>query len=143
MNLIAPSNSYHTHHGHFHSIAFTLIELAKHPEEQTKLREALNEVSPDNWSSCEQLKRVVKEGMRLNPVGRSVRMAGRDIMTSKNEVIPKGSVSVCNFVLLFRNPDVFDKPDSFVPSRWEDPTKEMMDAVTPFSLGKQVSIVQL
>eukprot|EP00578_Thalassiosira_sp_NH16_P011618 CAMPEP_0181122776 /NCGR_PEP_ID=MMETSP1071-20121207/25506_1 /TAXON_ID=35127 /ORGANISM="Thalassiosira sp., Strain NH16" /LENGTH=475 /DNA_ID=CAMNT_0023207793 /DNA_START=27 /DNA_END=1454 /DNA_ORIENTATION=+ len=125
-----------------YSIAFTLIELAKRPDEQTKLRESLSRLSPENWSSCEQLKRVVKESMRLKPVGRSVRESGSDVMTSKKEVIPKGSFCQLNFAVLFRNPDIFDDPDSFEPSRWENPTKEMMDAVTPFSLGKQNCVGQ-
>ena len=61
------------------SIAWILLSLARNPEEQSKLRESLGE----NWNASEQLKRVVKEGMRLHPVTSNVgiRVIGRDITT--------------------------------------------------------------
>jgi hypothetical protein len=43
------------------------------------------------------------------------------------------------FSVQFRDPGIFDNPDCFQPSRWESPTKEMLDAFIPFSLGKQFS----
>lgn len=125
-----------------YSIAFILIELARSPNEQTKLRESFSGLSPENWTSSKCLQRVVKEGMRLHPVGRSIRKAGRDITTSKNEVLPEGSICIANFLLLFRNPDVFQEPDMFLPSRWEEPSREMLDSFHPFSLGKQNCVGQ-
>jgi cytochrome P450 len=116
-----------------HIIVFTLIELAKFPHEQMKLRESLSGFSPENWSNCERLKRVVKEGMRLHPMGRSLREVRSDFRTSKNQIVPNCSS------LQFRDPGIFDNPDCFQPSRWESPTKEMLDAFIPFSLGKQFS----
>ena len=131
-----------------YTISFILIELAKNLAEQTKLREALSNVTPENYTSCDQLKLVVMEGMRLHPVGRSVRVTGRDFTTTEddnnnnNYIIPKGQTCILSFQLLFRNPHVFEDPDSFVPSRWINPTKLMLDCVTPFSLGKQNCIGQ-
>lgn len=125
-----------------YSIAFTLIELAKHPEEQKKLRESLSQLSPINWSRSQQLQWVIKEGMRLHPVARSLRKAGSDIYTSKKELIPKGSLCVAHFMMLFRNPDIFNESESFIPGRWQNPTQDMMDAVNPFSLGKQNCVGQ-
>jgi hypothetical protein len=43
------------------------------------------------------------------------------------------------FSVQFRDPGIFDNTDCFQPSRWESPTKEMLDAFIPFSLGKQFS----
>lgn len=127
-----------------YSIAWILMSLAKHPEEQSKLRNSLRGMSPDNWSNCEQLLHVIKEGMRLHPVGASIRKIGRDIATNnKDEILPKGSICLLPFILLFRNPHVFSDPDSFNPSRWESPSKEMMDAMQPFGLGKQNCVGQL
>jgi len=40
-------------------------------------------------------------------------------------------------LLLFRNPDIFEDPNSHLPSRWENPTREMLDSFNPYSLGKQ------
>merc|ERR1712113_986679 len=64
------------------------------------------------------------------------------MMTSKKEILPKGTVCFLASLLRLRNPNVFDNPDSFQPSRWENPTKEMTDSFTPFSLGKQNCIGQ-
>jgi len=125
-----------------YSIAFILIELARNPQEQTMLRESLREMSPVNWTSSECLQRVVKEGMRLHPVGRSMRVAGNDVTTSRNELVPKGSLCIGHFLLLFRNPDIFEEPNSFLPSRWENPSREMLAAYNPFSLGKQNCVGQ-
>lgn len=69
-------------------------------------------------------------------------MVGRDIMTSSG-LIPKGSLCSLQFLLVFRNPDFFEEPDSYLPSRWENPTREMKDAFNPFSLGKQVRFVPI
>jgi len=132
--LFVCHNILHVHN----SIAFTLIELAKNKLEQIKLRDSLSTFPPENWSNCEQLKWAVKEGMRLHPVGRSARTVGQDFSTSRDETITKGSVCIILFALQFRDLNIFSDPDSFIPSRWANPTKEMNDAVMPFSLGKQV-----
>merc|ERR1712113_466723 len=82
--------------------------------------------------------------MRLHPVvaGGSIRVIGKDMMTSKKEILPKGSVVLMPFIMLLRDPGVFEKENCFCPSRWENPTKAMTDAFTPFSLGKQNCIGQ-
>ena len=54
-----------------YSIAWILLCLAKHPEEQVKLRESLLQYTPENWVHSEYLQRVINEGMRLYPVARS------------------------------------------------------------------------
>ena len=54
-----------------YSISWILLCLAKHPEEQVKLRESLLQYTPENWVHSECLQRVIKEGMRLYPVARS------------------------------------------------------------------------
>lgn len=69
-------------------------------------------------------------------------MTAKDMMTSRNEILPKGSIAFLPFILMFRNPDIFENPDAFQPSRWESPTREMLDAFNPFSLGKQNCVGQ-
>ena len=44
------------------SISWILLELARNPDEQRKLRASLSQLSPENWSRSEYLKRVTKEG---------------------------------------------------------------------------------
>lgn len=119
-----------------YSISWILMCLARHPEEQTKLRDSLSRLSSKTWNNSEQLKRVVKEGMRINPVARSIRVIGRDVMTSSG-LLPRGSICSLQHSMLYRHPGIFDRADSFLPSRWENPTREMLDAFNPFALGKQ------
>jgi cytochrome P450 len=127
-----------------YSIAWILLELARNPLEQKQLREELSSLTPEEWNSSEKLKMVIKEGMRLHPVAASgsLRKTGRDITTPNNELIPKGSLCFCPFILLFRNPDIFPIPNKFKPNRWKNPTRDMLDAFNPFSLGKQNCVGQ-
>jgi len=127
-----------------YSISWVLFELARNPEEQKRLRASLSSLSPEDWSRSDALKMAIKEGMRLHPVaaGGSIRVIGRDMFTSKKELLPKGSIAFMPFILLFRNPDVFENENSFRPARWVNPTKEMTDSFSPFSLGKQNCIGQ-
>jgi len=127
-----------------YSIAWILIELARNPPEQKKLRDELSQLSPEEWNKSEHLKMVIKEGMRLHPVASagSLRKIGRDIFTPNKELIPKGSICFCPFILLFRNPDIFPDPNVFNPRRWENPTRDQLDAFNPFSLGKQNCVGQ-
>jgi len=87
----------------------------------------------------------MKESTRLNPASSctSIRVIGRDIRTKEGYVIPKGSTCFMWFLLLSRDPSVFDDPDEFRPSRWENPTREMLDSFMPFSLGKHNCIGQV
>ena len=126
------------------SIAFILLELARNPDEQTKLRESLSRLPPEDWTTSERLQRVVKEGMRLHPVARSMRTAGSDVPCPRRrgEVVPRGGLCVANFLMLFRNHDVFADPDKFLSDRWEEPTREMLDAFQPFSLGRRNCVGQ-
>lgn len=118
-----------------YSIAWILKSLADHPDEQTRLRTALRR-SADNWSQCEYLKCVIKEGMRIRPVARSIRVLGRDVVTADKKLLPAGSIAAFHFLPLFRDPAVFDKPDEFIPERWVNPTKAMSD-FAPFAMGRQ------
>lgn len=127
-----------------YSISWILLSLAQHKEEQTRLRESLRMLTPDTWNNCQELQWVIKEGMRLYPVasGGSIRTIGKDFTTNDGKLIPKGSNCLLPNMLLFRNPDIFPNPDAFVPSRWENPTRDQLDAFLPFSLGKQNCVGQ-
>ena len=131
-----------------YSIAFILLELAKHPKEQQELRKSLLELpSEKNFGDSEMLHLVIKEVMRLNPVssGGSIRKIGRDVVYERHGQkmeIPKDSVVWIPFLLFFRDEAIFDSPTKFAPKRWINPTRDMLDALIPFSLGKQNCIGQ-
>merc|ERR1711982_206636 len=106
-----------------YSIAFTFLELARHPHEQEKLRKDLQKVatisttssvgdSTTNTNRSEVLQRAIKESMRLNPVSAfgSARLCARDYITKKEgHIIPKGTVVIISMMLLHRNEHIYGK----------------------------------
>ena len=76
------------------------------------------------------------------------RELGRDFVikshnaNEKDIMIPKGSAVFMPILCLFRHPDIFADCDSFVPSRWEQPTEAMKQAYMPFAVGKRNCIGQ-
>eukprot|EP00670_Eutreptiella_braarudii_P005024 CAMPEP_0174284574 /NCGR_PEP_ID=MMETSP0809-20121228/5999_1 /TAXON_ID=73025 ORGANISM="Eutreptiella gymnastica-like, Strain CCMP1594" /NCGR_SAMPLE_ID=MMETSP0809 /ASSEMBLY_ACC=CAM_ASM_000658 /LENGTH=461 /DNA_ID=CAMNT_0015380119 /DNA_START=135 /DNA_END=1520 /DNA_ORIENTATION=- len=128
------------------TIAFILRELAKHPSEQQKLREALLEArdNGEDLTKSDALRKVVKEGMRLYPVAAAgaQRTIGREYRTKEGYILPKGTVVWLPFLLPLRSEDIYADPDSFVPSRWDEPTEEMDEAFFPFALGQQNCVGQ-
>ena len=63
-----------------YSISWTLLELAKKPEEQRLLREELQKHPREDWTHLKRLKFVVKEGMRIHPFAPlQMRLTGREL----------------------------------------------------------------
>lgn len=132
------------------SLAWTLLELAKHPHEQEALRSELEKLPVDERSSSPFLKNVIREGMRLHPVASmgSVRNIAKDLTmklddnSERSFHIPKNSTVFCPLILLMRNPRYYDDPDRFMPSRWVNPSPEALAAFIPFSVGKRNCIGQ-
>lgn len=122
-----------------YSLAWTLFELAKHPEVLTSLRQALNGKG-DPAGVHEILKDILREGMRLHPVvpGAGVRTAGRDFYAKDSAmVIPKGAQVIFPSIVLTRN-NVEDA-EVFKPSRWKENPE---DTFLHFSAGRRNCVGQ-
>jgi cytochrome P450 len=126
------------------TMAWILKELAKNAMEQQKLRDSFDSTERKDWGQSEALQNIVKEGMRLSPVAGSgsARKIGRDIETDGGFILKKGLIVTLPGILLNRNTDIFEDADSFIPSRWDKPTKDMNDLVMNFALGKQNCVGQ-
>lgn len=114
-------------------------ELARCPEEQMKLRKALQAcASPDEARNCSQLKMVLKEITRMFPAAAlgSVRQLGRDLVLPSGNILPKGSIINTNYYCIQRG-TLFKNPDAFLPSRWENPTPEQTMSIMTFSVGRR------
>ncbi len=131
------------------TISFALMELGRHPEEQRKLREALQKYKTEEEArTCLELQHVVRETLRLRPafpLG-SVRVLKNDInvqVHSENDeethniFLPSGSRVMTCFFTIQRDAKVFKNPDMFIPSRWEDPSESMNKSILTFSLGRR------
>uniref|UniRef100_A0A8C1V318 steroid 11beta-monooxygenase n=1 Tax=Cyprinus carpio TaxID=7962 RepID=A0A8C1V318_CYPCA len=131
--LILTHTHTHTHsYSHIHKLThtavplqFALFELARNPDVQERVRAQVlsswEQASGDPQKALQGaplLKGVVKETLRLYPVGITVqRYPVRDIVL-QNYRVPAGTlVQVCLYPL-GRSPEVFECPERFEPSRW-------------------------
>ena len=124
-----------------YTLAWTLYELARHPEEQTALA---SDLSTD--SQPPRLTRVVNEAMRLWPVAASggTRVASRDFVCSDGVIIPQGSDVSFPLYGSYRQPWIHDA-DQFMPARWCDDAPqvgELREAFAPFNRGRRACIGQ-
>ncbi|TFK82927.1 cytochrome P450 [Polyporus arcularius HHB13444] len=122
------------------SLSFTLLELARHPEVQQRLREEIRTVGRDlNYDDVQRLEfldAVVKEGLRLHPASpQTERVALRDdviplskpIRTPSGETlssvrIKAGQVFHIPFTTMHVNPAVWGADAAqFNPARWLTP----------------------
>ncbi|KAI0716690.1 cytochrome P450 [Earliella scabrosa] len=122
------------------SLSFTLLELARRPEIQQRLREEIRQVGRDlsyeDIQRLEFLDAVVKEGLRLHPASpQTERVALRDdviplsqpITTPSGETltsvrIKAGQVFHIPFTTMHVNPSVWGPSAStFDPARWLTP----------------------
>ncbi|KAL8726003.1 MAG: hypothetical protein Q9181_006210 [Wetmoreana brouardii] len=83
------------------------------------------------------LDHVISEALRC--YGAAPGALPRDIPASgatlAGHYVPPGIVVSTQNYSLHRDPSIFPNPDRFDPSRWEEPTKGMMDAFMPFGIG--------
>lgn len=132
-----------------YTISFALVELAKNPDIQSQLRTELREssVGDKNQYDSPLLKRVVKETLRCWPVagGGGARTIPEDMVVKSDDgqggerlmTVPKDShVIMCTYPIM-RDKDTFERPDAWLPSRWEEPTQDMKDAFLPFLTGRR------
>jgi len=128
------------------AIASALLELARHPKEQIKLRESLRKcVSDEEARHCSELKNVARETLRMHPpiaIG-TIRVPSRDLVAENTDekatktLIPAESICLTSYYAIQRNIKVFANPESFVPDRWDNPSNEMIKSFMAFSLGRR------
>lgn len=126
-----------------YSLAWTLLELARHPEEQKYLRAELLQCNntKDELYNCVALKHVIRESLRLHPTASlgSSRVTAKDfpVPGDGNYYIPAGSIVDMPFFAIHRDQDVFKQADEFIPKRWDCPSDDATRAIMGFSLGSR------
>jgi cytochrome P450 len=134
------------------TVAWTLIEVAKHPHIYQKIKAEIDSVigidvehmTQQHLSKLVYLDNVIKESMRLNPVAAqgSLRVASKDIKF-KDMIIPKGSdISMPQYVLFRMG---IQDPESFNPDRWNSDSSDLEQlkvSFLPFALGRRNCIGQ-
>ncbi|XP_071079602.1 1,25-dihydroxyvitamin D(3) 24-hydroxylase, mitochondrial-like [Haliotis cracherodii] len=134
------------------TIQFILYEIAKNPDVQKKLREEL-ELSvphvemptPAHLRSMPYLKAVIKETLRLYPVGSFVGRVVPDDIVVMGYQVPKGKMIASSLYVTGRLPSMYDDPLTFRPERWmresrKDGEKPSAFSHLPFGFGPRMCI---
>jgi cytochrome P450 len=135
-----------------YTCAWILVEVSKHPQICLKIQDEIalavgNDVthmSQQHLNKLVYLDYVIKEGMRLWPVGAtgSARIGSKDIKF-QDMIIPKGYI--LNLPQYCLNRVGIKDPESFHPDRWhaDSPDLEQLKiSFLPFALGKRNCIGQ-
>lgn len=127
-----------------YSISWILYFLAKHPDELKILQMALDRADPTaHPKTVPELVRVVTEAMRLMPSAAlgGARLTNQDFVAG-DILVPKKSLVFCCPYIFQRSANVFERPDDFIPSRWESPTTDMTKCFAPFLRGSRNCVGQ-
>ncbi|KAH8296842.1 hypothetical protein KR054_011955 [Drosophila jambulina] len=124
-----------------------LLNLAKNPQKQQKLREELltklpspdREFTLDDMKSLPYLRACIKESMRVYPVTfGNMRSAGADVVLSGFR-IPKDTPLLMTNIFLLKEERLFPRPEEFLPERWlrrkeagEDVSESLLPNKNPF-----------
>lgn len=128
--------------------AHCLLLLAQHQNVQNRLVEEINEVfaadeeiTLEALNKLQYMERVIKETLRIAPVGPVIfREAMDDFEIEKGLIIPKGTTFILNIFALHRRKDIWGEkaeifdPDNFLP---ENVAKRHPCSFIPFSTGRR------
>ncbi|GFU80171.1 cytochrome P450 2J1 [Trichonephila clavipes] len=126
-------------------ISLWIKTLAEHPEEQDKLyKEILDVIGSDRQPTIEDKSKLTYFNAFLSEVMRTSDFFNLfpSLECIKETVIggyriPKGSIMVLNFYSAHRNPETYEEPDKFKPSRFIQVTGRRHEQPITFGVGKQ------
>ncbi|KAJ1297033.1 hypothetical protein BS78_01G347100 [Paspalum vaginatum] len=108
---------------------WAMAELLRNPGAMAKLRAEIrgalgvkDAVEEPDAASLPYLQAVVKETLRLHPVGPVLvpHLAVEDGVEIGGYTVPKGSAVFVNVWAIMRDPALWDRPDEFLPERFLD-----------------------
>nr|AQQ12674.1 cytochrome P450 [Locusta migratoria] len=132
--------------------SFTLLELARNPDIQSKLRDEINTVlkensgviSYDTIAKMTYLDKVVSESLRMYPpVPFLNRECNQDYKIPDSDVVlEKGTPVALSVIGLHRDPSHFPDPDRFDPERFSEEAKAERHPYVylPFGEGPRICI---
>lgn len=122
--------------------------LAQNPAVEARLHQELDDALAGNPPTLRDLKRlpytdiVIKESMRLMPPVWSIGRVNREATEVMGYSFPERSgIQICIYCA-HRHPDFWEKPDDFIPERWEQPDIHDIPkyAYLPFGGGPRICI---
>lgn len=130
------------------ALTWTWYLLAQHPEAQTKLAMELDSVLGGRAPGFEDLPRlpytemVVKESLRLYPPAYGIVREPIADCEIGGYRVPKGATVAMFQWVVHRDPRYFDRPEEFIPERWENDFQKRLPrcAYFPFGAGPRLCI---
>ncbi len=123
-----------------HTLTWTLLLLAQHPEVMTKLRMELDRstdtLTPgyDDIKSLTYLDQVIRESMRVLPASSySQRVCTQAIQLGPLNLPPMTPIIFSQYIT-HHDPDLYSDPDRFRPERWDSITPTSYEYL-PFGAG--------
>lgn len=107
------------------STTWMFYELAKHPENQTKIREEVRTCATGDWSdkdlrNCKHLDATIQESLRLHhpaPAG-MFRTTPPEGLRVGDTFIPGGTTYTMPPYTVGRDEDLYERAEEFIPERW-------------------------
>ncbi|XP_041353531.1 1,25-dihydroxyvitamin D(3) 24-hydroxylase, mitochondrial-like [Gigantopelta aegis] len=133
-------------------VQMILYELSRNTRVQQKLYDEVTGVVPEGeFPSAAQLqnmpylKAVIKETLRLYPIGNNINRVLQKDMTILGYHIPAEKTVTASLYVLGRLPSLYDDPESFRPERWlrgnlKEQDKMNRFAFLPFGHGVRMCI---
>jgi cytochrome P450 len=135
------------------TVEWAMAELLRNPGIMAKVRADIEGalggkegIEEPDVANMPYLQAVVKEAMRLHPVGPIMlpHQAVEDGVEVGSYAVPKGSTVIFNTWAIMRDPAAWERPDEFLPERWFLDGVAKMDSrgkdfeFLPFGSGRRV-----
>lgn len=130
------------------ALVWTLYLLAEHAEIRAKLQEEISSVvgerapTVDDFANMPYLDWVLNESLRLYPPAWMQMRFVAEEFELDGARIPAGTLVMLSQGVIQRLPDLWEKPDSFWPERWDPERKQQVvpGAYFPFGAGSRICI---
>ncbi|MBD2295416.1 cytochrome P450 [Anabaena sphaerica FACHB-251] len=115
-----------------HSLSFAVAELSLNPRVFQQARAVVDQVwenqggiNTDSFKQLSYISAIFKETLRLYSVasGSAPLEATREIVI-EGQVIPRGTKIFWSMLAAGRDPEVYSRPEEFLPERWLEKNKE-------------------
>lgn len=125
------------------SLSWLFYMLLQKPEVMSKLIAEVDAFASGKWTvdtifQMPYLKNCFHEGMRVIPPVWFIGKQNVQETTVGEFLIPKNTDVFINIYQLHHHPDYWEKPDDFIPERWENDAKIYKHAYIPFAAGQRM-----
>lgn len=128
------------------ALTFTFQLLAMHPEWQEKIYDESSKISADaddvmhvviSSKVCQQ---VIEESMRLYPPVYFIDRVNIEEDMFNNMIFMKDSNLLFSIYEIHRHPELWDRPDDFLPNRFNEGSRKFSSQYFPFGAGPRKCI---